>query len=278
MPRTYRSAELGAFLRRRRYERTPNEVGLPITEDGRRVTGLRRQEVAALANISTDYYTRIEQGRITASLPVLANLAQALHLSPDGWMYMLKLAVDNPLHHLHQLEDPKVDITTQRILDALEHTPAFVIGPLTEVLAWNHLATRVFMDFTQVPLEQRLFVRLLFTESSLQSLYADWDEVAQLAIAQLRMHTAYAPDNPRLMALVEELSALSPQFTAWWDAREVNIRTTGTKRLHHPTAGDLEFEWSALTCATAPTQQMIVWTCAPGSATQAAMRELENTL
>lgn len=150
MPRSPRNAELGAFLRQRRAERAPEDVGLSITGDDRRVPGLRRQEVAELASISMDYYTRIEQGRMTASLPVLANLAQALRLSPDEWTYMLKLAVDRPCHHTDADGEPmRVDATVQRLLNDLGRTPAFVIGPHTEVLAWNTLATRVFLDFGQ---------------------------------------------------------------------------------------------------------------------------------
>lgn len=275
MPRSPRNAELGAFLRQRRAERAPEDVSLSITGDDRRVPGLRRQEVAELASISMDYYTRIEQGRMTASLPVLANLAQALRLSPDEWTYMLKLAVDRPCHHTDADGEPmRVDATVQRLLNDLGRTPAFVIGPHTEVLAWNTLATRVFLDFGQVPAPQRIFVRLLFTDPSLRALYADWAEVAHLAIDQLRMHTVHDLDDPALHALVEELSALSPEFTAWWEARQVNIRTTGTKLLHHPVVGDLELDWSTLTCAASPDQQVVAWTAEPGSATSRALREL----
>lgn len=277
MPRSHRSTELGAFLRKRRAERSPTDVGLPGsgTGESRRVPGLRRQEVAELASISTDYCTRIEQGRMPASLPVLGNLARTLRLSRDEWSYMLKLAVEQPCDDAWARNEPSsVDATVQRILDDLGRTPAFVIGPHTEVLAWNRLAARIFLDFGQIPLEQRLFVRLLFTDPRLRSLYDDWEEVAHLAIDQLRMHTAHDPDNPGLLALVAELSALSPQFDAWWDQRQVNIRTTGTKLLHHPTAGDLELEWSTLTCAASPDQQMVVWTGEPGSATYRALQSL----
>lgn len=274
MPRSLRSTELGAFLRRRRAERAPEDVGLPVAGDDRRVPGLRRQEVAELASISTDYYTRIEQGRMTASMPVLASLAQALRLSPDEWAYMLKLAVDRPCHHIVSNEPAGVDAAVQRLLDDLAHTPAFVIGPRTEVLAWNALAVRVFLDFGRVPAEQRVFVRLLFTDSSLRALYADWEDVAHLAVDQLRMHTAHDLDDPVLRALVDELSALSPEFTAWWEDRQVNIRTAGTKLLRHPVVGDLELDWAALTCAASPDQQLVTWTAEPGSPTSGALQEL----
>lgn len=278
MPRSYRSIELGAFLRQRRAERSPEDVGVPGTGEDRRVPGLRREEVAELASISTDYYTRIEQGRMTASLPVLGNLARSLKLSRDEWTYMLKLAVKPPCHDAWMEDEPlMVNAAVQRLLDDLKQAPAFVIGPCTEVLAWNRLAAHVFLDFGRVPIQQRLFVRLLLTDPRLRSLYDDWEEVTRLAIDQLRMHTAHDPDNPKLLALIAELSALSPQFKAWWGQRQVNIRTTGTKLLHHPTAGDLELDWSTLVCSDSTDQHVITWTAEPGSSTDEALRRLADS-
>jgi hypothetical protein len=132
----------------------------------------------------------------------------------------------------------------------------------------------VFTDFGRIPDQHRTYIRLLFTDPAMRTLYADWEEVARLAISQLRMHSARYPDDPKLAAIVGELSVRDAQFREWWAARQVNVRTAGRKRLRHPLVGELELDWSALTCAVDPDQQIIVWTAEPGTPTHDALRLL----
>jgi transcriptional regulator with XRE-family HTH domain len=271
--RTPNQGELGAFLRARRAELTPEQVGLPDGLGRRRVHGLRRDEVALLAAISTDYYTRIEQGRIRASTPVLAGLADVLRLNEDQRAYLNELA-GRDVHRPARLPRQKLAPALQLMLDDLPTTPAFAIGWRTEILGWNALAAAVFTDFAQIPHEHRTYIRLLFTDPAIRLLYADWEEVARLAISQLRMHSARYPDDPQLAGIVGELSVKDPQFREWWAARQVNVRTAGRKRLRHPLVGELILDWSALTCAVDPDQQIIVWTAAAGSPTHDALRLL----
>jgi transcriptional regulator with XRE-family HTH domain len=267
--------ELGAFLNARRSELSPEQVGLPDRGPRRRVQGLRREEVALLAAISTDYYTRLEQGRIQASAPVLAELAAVLRLDDDQRAYLYELAgkeAKRPRRATRQKLAPQF----QRMLDDLSTTPAFVIGPRTEILGWNDLAAAVFTDFGKIPEKDRTYIRLLFTDPAMRTLYVNWEAVARLAINQLRMHSAAHPDDPQLAAIVGELSVKDAQFREWWAAHQVNIRTAGVKGLRHPLVGELTLDWSALTCATDPEQQIIVWTSEPGSPTHDALRLLAS--
>ncbi|MHB9857549.1 helix-turn-helix domain-containing protein [Streptomyces sp. YIM S03343] len=275
MSRDLHLNELGKFLKARRADVSPADVGLPLTgEQPRRVAGLRREEVALLASISTEYYARIEQGRLQASVPLLADLARVLRLDADQRTYLFELAARNelPPHHARQKVDPQL----QFLLDDLATSPAVVIGRRTDVLAWNQLGAALFADFGNIPEDRRTYIRMLFSDPALRSLYADWEEVALLAIAQLRMESARYPGDPRLTALVGELSAQDAQFRQWWAERHVAARTIGTKRLRHPVVGDLTLGWNTLGCASDPDQQIIAWTAPPGSPSHDALRLLAS--
>lgn len=274
MSRNAHRSELGAFLKARRAELRPEQVGLPDGPGNRRVRGLRREEVASLAAISTDYYTRIEQGRIQASCPVITELAKVLRLDDDQCTYLYELAAKDDGPRPRRIARQQLSPPLQRMLDDLPTSPAFVIGRRTEVLGWNELAAAVFTDFGKIPEKDRIYIKLLFTDPAMRKLYMDWEEVALLAINQLRMHSARYPDDPQLAAIVGELSVKDPQFRQWWAARQVNVRTTGVKRLRHPLVGELVLDWSALTIGPDPEQQIIVWTCEPGSPTHDALRML----
>lgn len=267
--------DLGAFLKARRSELEPGDVGLP--EGGqRRVAGLRREEVALLAAISTDYYSRLEQGRIHASPSVLASLAQVLRLDDDQRTYMYELAAKDDYRPPRRAPRPKVQPQLQRMLDDMAHTPAFVIGPRTEIVAWNAMGAALITDFGKIPEKQRYFIRLLITDPAMRELYADWEGVTRLAIAQLRMHNADNPGDTNLANLVGELSIQDTQFRQWWAAHNVAIRDTGTKHLHHPVVGDLHLDWNAVTWAADPDLQIIVWTAEAGTATHDNLRLLAS--
>jgi transcriptional regulator with XRE-family HTH domain len=274
MTRTAHRSELGDFLKARRAEVSPALGGLAEVGRARRVTGLRREEVASLAHISTDYYTRIEQGRIQATAPVLDTIARALELDEDQRAYMFGLAGKADARNARPLARQQVSPQVRRLLGDLAATPAFVIGRRTDILAWNALAAVVFTDFGQVPEDQRTFVRLLFTDPAMRELYADWEEVARIVIAQLRMDSARYPDDSRLAALVGELSAQDMQFRQWWSEHDAASRQAGTKKLRHPIAGELILDWEAILCTTDPDQAIIIWTAEPGSPTRDALARL----
>ncbi|MCF2129150.1 helix-turn-helix transcriptional regulator [Strepomyces sp. STD 3.1] len=267
--------ELGSFLKARRAELTPRAVGLPDSAGPRRVAGLRREEVARLAAISTDYYTRLEQGRLPASAPVLETLAEALHLDEDQRRYLFGLAgkeTATPRRRAVQKVQPQL----RRVLDDLTSTPAIVMGRRMDVIAWNPLAATLITDFGKVPEKHRNYVRILFTDPMMRSLYADWRSVARTAVAQLRMEAAKYPDDPRLAALVGELSVQDADFRTWWATHHVATLSVGTKVLQHPVAGELSLDWDTLTASTDPDQQLVVWTAEVGSPTHDGLRILAS--
>ncbi|WP_340378237.1 helix-turn-helix transcriptional regulator [Streptomyces sp. SS7] len=267
--------DLGEFLKARRAELTPSDVGLR-GGPRRRVKGLRREEVALLAAISTEYYTRIEQGRLQASAPLLDEIAQVLRLNDDQRAYLFDLAAKERVRPSAYRERQQVDPQLQRMLDDLSASPAFVIGRCTDILGWNRLAAALWTDFGRYPEPERVFVRLLFTEPWMRELYVDWEEVTRLAIAQLRMESARYPDDQPLTALVEELSARDAQFRQWWTAHDVAMRGKGVKKLRHPVVGELTLDWNTLTCGTDPDQHIIVWNAEPGTASHDGLRLLAS--
>lgn len=270
--------ELGAFLKARRAQLSPLGVGLPDNGESRRVPGLRREEVAQMAAISNDYYTRLEQGRVQASAAVLDVLAQVLRLDGDQREYLLTLAGKTASTTVGRSVRQRVQPQMQHLLDDLSLTAGFVIGRNTDLLAWNAMAAALVMDFGRVPEEQRNYVRLVFTEPAIRVLYRDWEDMARLALSHLRMDSRRNPDDSRLTALVEELSALDPQFRLWWTSHDVAVRAGGTRLLRHPVAGDLALERSTFMCAEDPEQQLVVWTAEPGSPTYEALCSLASTI
>ena len=264
--------ELGDFLRARRTELTPSAVGLPGTGSRRRVTGLRREEVAALASISTDFYTRIEQGRRRASTEVLDTIARVLRLSADERAYLLELCGKEvrPSRRPPQRVQPQL----RRLLDDLATTPAVILGRRTDILAWNPMAAALFIDFALLRPEDRNFVRLVFCDQRVRALYPRWEHAAGNGVAQLRMEAAKYPDDPELANLVRELSARDPDFHRWWTAHHVAVRGAGANAVRHPVVGDLTLDWSSLTCNADPDQQLFSWTAEPGSPSCEALRAL----
>jgi len=266
--------ELGAFLKARRTELRPEQVGFPASSDPRRRTrGLRREEVAVLASISPDYYARIEQGRRTAPRSTLDAIARVLRLDDAGRDYLLELpgkTASRPRQRRAQKPAPHL----LRVLGGLTDVPALVLGRRMDLLAWNPAATALFLDFATVPERHRNYVRIVFTHPAIRTLYRAWDQSAQLCVAQLHMEAARDPQDPRLAALVGELSVLDADFRRWWSDHRVAVRSRGTKELDHPVAGELTLDWDTLTWADDPDQQLIVWTAEPGSVSEERLRAL----
>ncbi|MFT0848248.1 helix-turn-helix transcriptional regulator [Actinomycetaceae bacterium L2_0104] len=267
--------ELGTFLKSRREQLSPQDLGLPQGSGPRRVSGLRREEVALLAAISTDYYTRIEQGRISVSASVLTTLADVLKFDDDQRRYLFSLA-GKPSARVPRQAKQKVQPQLHRLLDDLATTPAIVMGRRMDVIGWNSLAAAMMIDFSQIPAKKRNYVRILFTHPLMRNLYADWETVARTSVAQLRMEAAKYPDDPRLASLVGELSVQDPQFASWWAERTVASLTTGTKTLNHPVVGELVLDWDTLLEANDADQQLVIWTAEPGSPTHEALRRLSS--
>ncbi|MFK0110666.1 helix-turn-helix domain-containing protein [Streptomyces sp. NPDC091217] len=266
--------ELGELLKARRSELSPRTVGLPSTGP-RRVPGLRRDEVAQLASISTGYYTCLEQGRVQPSGPILQVLTRVLHLSDDQRDQIFELASkDSARPHRHRVQ--KVQPVLQRLLDDLTSTPAVVMGRRLDVLAWNALGAALVTDFSRIPEKHRNYVRILFTDPAMRTLYADWDRTARLCVTMLRMEAARYPQDARLAALVGELSVQDDDFRTWWGNHRAASVTIGAKALHHPIAGDLTLHWNTLAVGTGSDQHLTVWTAEPGSPSDEGLRLLAS--
>ncbi|MEU1629007.1 helix-turn-helix transcriptional regulator [Streptomyces sp. NPDC020096] len=272
-------AELSEFLRSRRARLTPREAGVPTDGGPRRVPGLRREELARLAGVSTDYYTRLEQGRhLNCSDAVLDAVARALRLSDTERMYLFELARPKPRTRRRPVVRPqRVRPGLHRMLETLDgNAPAFILGRQLDVLAANRLARALITDFDALPQRQRNMARHMFLDESARELYVDWETCAAETVGALRLLAARHPDDPRLTDLVGELSIKSPEFRTWWADHNVRERTHGTKRYHHPVVGDLTVAYETITFPGDADQTMCVYTVEPGSSSETALRLLAN--
>ncbi|MGW8951525.1 helix-turn-helix domain-containing protein [Streptomyces sp. NPDC055709] len=269
---TDRHSALGDFLRARRAELTPDMAGLPAGVQDRRVPGLRREEVAQLAAISTDYYTRLEQGRLPASETVVVALAGVLRLDGGQERYLRELARLWPADPRHQ--SASVAEATRRLMDDLAFSPALVLGRHMDILAWNDAARAMLIDFDALPQARRNYILLAFLEPSVRALYANWKADARICVAFLRMDAARYPDDPRLEEIVSEVSARDEDFRTWWADHQVADSSQGVKTFHHPLAGTLTLDWQMLAIADAPDQTLTVLSAAAGSPTRKALEAL----
>ena len=261
---------LGEFLRARRAERQPQDVGLPPYPRARRVAGLRREEVAQLACISTDYYARLEQGRLPPpSSEVLEAIAAALRLDDHERTYLRELAARSHEPADMPLARERVAPQTQALIDSMTTSPALVLGRLMHVLAWNAAAARFFVDFARIPRARRNLVRLLFVDEEMASRFPNWQRSAGVAAAMLRMRAAHAPHDPRLERLVAELSALDDDFRRWWDAHHVLTYSQARRDYWHPAVGALKLEWCELTSSLQPEVAIVVLTPADANSGRA---------
>ncbi|MFF5553188.1 helix-turn-helix domain-containing protein [Streptomyces olivaceoviridis] len=269
-------SHLGAFLRARRAQLTPQECGLPETDSARRVAGLRREEVAQLAAISVDYYTRLEQGRVRASAPVLVTLVRALRLDDDQKRYLYGLAGRSEDRPRRRRPAQPVRPPMRRLLDQLTHTPALVLGKRLDILAWNQAATALYTDFAALPPARRNYIRLLFTDPAVRTLHRDWEHDARDAVAALRMEAAADPDDPELARLVGELSLRDTDFRTWWAEHRVSTAGYGTKHYRHPLVGELTLDCDTWASPDGSGQRLMALTAEPGSPSHDALRILAS--
>ncbi|MBV8923801.1 MAG: helix-turn-helix domain-containing protein [Bradyrhizobium sp.] len=262
-PLEARQKEFGDFLRSRRERLTPVSVGLP-NGFRRRTPGLRREEVALLAGVGTTWYTWLEQGRdVRPSAEVLNALAEALRLDPAERQHLFTLA-DRPRPEQRATGAEQVPEALIRMLGSMTDQPAYVLGRRWDVLAWNDTATVIFGDFGQLEGDARNIMHMMFANVSHRRLLVDWGELAPLSLAMFRADSArYAgdPDFERLIALLKEES---PEFRAWWPRHDVIRQPSTVKRIRHPSAGQLIFEYMSLDVTDHPGMRFVV--CTPNNA------------
>lgn len=251
--------EFGQYLRRRRSELQPADVGL--TEGAsRRVKGLRREEVAGLAGLSADYYTRLEQGRnLSPSDSVLDALARALRLDPAGRAYLQHLAHPTRGERREETAVQRVRPSMHAMLNGWTEQAAFVLGRRGDVLATNALTRALLADFDAMPYRERNLTRWILLDPSARELYLDWARIAAEMVAVLRLDAGAHPDDPRTTELVGELTVKSPEFAGWWSQRQVLLRTWGHKRFNHPVVGRLDIDYEALQLPGETDQTLFVY-------------------
>jgi transcriptional regulator with XRE-family HTH domain len=235
---------LGAYLKDRRTKLDPTAFG--FSPERRRTFGLRREEVAQRANISPTWYTWLEQGRGGApSADVLDRIARALMLTDVEREHLFLLGLGRP-PEVRYRKNEGVTPRLQRVLDALEPSPALIRTATWDVVAWNRAATVMLMDYGSLPLEQRNILRFIFLDPRARAAQYDWESVARFALGSFRVDAARAGAAAEVGSLVEELCRLSPEFRRMW--RDNDLHGTpheAIKRIRHPVLGQLAFEYSA---------------------------------
>ncbi|MFH0174590.1 helix-turn-helix domain-containing protein [Streptomyces cacaoi] len=269
-----RRAELSEFLRTRRARLKPEDVGLPDFGRHRRVPGLRREELAQLAGVSAAYYTRLEQGNgRNVSAEVLDSIARALRLSDAEHAHLTHLA--KPKHKKKQTAPPQqVRGPLRQLLDTMDSVPAYLIGRRTEILGWNRMAAAVFGDWAELPVAERNWARLVFLRPDYRDLFVDWEQKAIDIVCALRMDAGCYPDDPRLSALVGQLSVKSEDFRRLWATHDVKEKSHGVKLLRHPLVGELSLNFEGFRLMGDGEQTMVTYHADPGSASAEALRLL----
>src|SRR6202142_2685601 len=239
--RVTRENRLGAYLKDRRVKLDPAAFGFPPTR--RRTRGLRREEVAQRANISPTWYTWLEQGRGgSPSADVLDRIARALMLTGLEREHLFLLGLGHP-PEAHYKKDDGVTPRLQRVLDALEPSPALIRTAIWDVIAWNRAVAAMLTDYGALPPEQRNILRFIFLDPRARTLQYDWESVARFVLGAFRIDAARAGAAAEVEPLVDELCRRSPEFAAMWRDNDVRTRNEGVKQIRHPVLGPISFEY-----------------------------------
>lgn len=261
------SNRMGDFLRAQRERLSPEDVGLRTT-GSRRVHGLRREEVAVLAGVSADYYSRLEQGRErTPSAQVAEALSAALRLGPDGRDFLFRLAQLSPST---LCADSEVSGELQQTLDAFPGAAAFVTNAASRVVATNATAAALLAPLSS----QGTIVGALFLDEGARRFYVDWENAARAEVCSLRLAMSYSPPHPDLVALVEQLLEASEPFRVMWNDQNITGAPATSRVIEHPAVGLLRLAHQRFNVRGAPDLEMVVLSATAGSQSAEALRRL----
>jgi transcriptional regulator with XRE-family HTH domain len=269
--------EIRDFLTTRRARLTPQRAGLPVYGRTRRVAGLRREEVALLAGISVEYYTRMERGNARGvSDDVLEAVSRALQLDEAEHAHLIDLVrtANQERPPRRPSEPAKVRPSVRRVVDALSGIPAFVTNGRLDVLYSNPLAEALYSDLFRDPVRPVNSARFLFLDTRARTFYADWEQTARDIVAALHSEAGRNPYDRALSDLIGLLSTRSKEFRTWWARHDVRFHRTGTKRFHHSLVGDLTLTYENLSLPADPGLAIVAYSAEPGSASEAALAEL----
>ncbi|GAA2077673.1 helix-turn-helix transcriptional regulator [Streptomyces albiaxialis] len=270
-------SELGRFLRARRAHVRPEDAGLPAGTGIRRTPGLRREELATLAGVSVDYYTRLERGRETRPSPAVVNaLGRALQLSGDALQRLrdlVSLAANQPCPARPVVRT--VRPTVVQLLESLRPAPAYVVSRMNDVLAANLPGRRLLPGLYDWPERQRNVTRYMFLHPRARALFPDWEVMARHSVSHLRAIGGANPDQPELAALVGELVMKSPDFARIWARYDVEARGGGLKRYQHPEVGEMSLAYEVMALSRTDGQRLVAYQATPGSPDHDAMLLLD---
>ncbi|MET0493281.1 MAG: helix-turn-helix transcriptional regulator [Actinoplanes sp.] len=276
-----KNRQLGEFLQARRAQLQPADVGVVAYGDRRRVSGLRREELALLAGVSPSYYARLEQGQsVNTSPEVLDAIAQALQLDEAEHRHLRDLAAGTRRRTRTRRPAPeRVTPAVRQLIAALGDTPTVVLGRRGDVLAWNRAGWALYAghldpDAPDDPARRPNMPRLVFLDAHTRDLYADWPAKARAVVGTLRLSSGRHPDDPHLAALIGELSVKSPEFSAMWAAHRVKSGDVAVYEMRHPLVGAMTVTQQSL--LTEQGLHAVVATTEAGSPSQAAMTLLAH--
>ena len=273
------SDEIREFLTTRRAKITPQRAGLPTFGRHRRVPGLRREEVALVAGISVEYYTRLERGNARGvSEDVLHAVCGALQLDDaerDHLVNLVRLANEERPARRTSVP-PRIRPGIARIVDAMTDVGAFIQNGRADIIYANALAAAIYSDVYHDPVQPPNTARYLFLDPRAKAFYADWAKVANETVAVLRGEAGRNPYDRALSDLVGLLSTRSDEFRVRWASHDVRFHRSGAKQLRHPLVGDLTLEYELLEVPADPGLTLVTYSASPGSASETALGELRK--
>jgi transcriptional regulator with XRE-family HTH domain len=270
-------SDIREFLTTRRARLTPHQAGLPSYGRQRRVAGLRREEVALLAGISVEYYTRLERGNARGvSETVLDAISGALQLDEAEHAHLLDLVrtVNDERPPRRSSGPVRVRPSVQRLVDAMGAIPAFVRNGRLDILYANALGEALYSEHYRDPVRPPNSARFAFLDPRARAFYSDWDTTVHDMVAALRGELGRNPYDRRLSDLVGLLSTRSEEFRVEWARHDVRFHRTGTKRVHHPLVGDLVLAYEVLELPADPGLELVTYSAEPGSRSETALHEL----